>query len=210
MSEQVQPSYEGVYPNTAEHIQQLIDLLKTANEATAAMAEVARVQAHSVLAVVQRDNLQQKLDTAEPALAQAETAPPQTSERDISAGMVISSRVGSISTKDWEEMSSDRLRDLDRVLRKIVDTALVSKVSWSDVGKIIQRELATIGFVFSTVYECPHFTDGRDVRDAEDKTLPDLVRMRSAVDLGKRISDRNMWVGEMARITLRLMELRNM
>lgn len=67
--------------------------------------------------------------------------------------MVISERVGSISIEQWGGMSDESLRDLDRVLKKIINTTMMLGISWMKAGVIIHDELAAVGLVFKTVDE---------------------------------------------------------
>lgn len=168
------------------------------------MAEVARLQAEAILALLQRDN--QVNYRSHPALVSRSPVP--SIPTDLPTGMLISSSTGSISIADWEVMSEVRLRRLDTALKTIVDTAMVEGVSFPEVGLIIQRELEEAGFVFNTVCDTTKYQDTGGGKEAEDESLSDLVRVRAArrgavAELGNAI-----WVEEMLRITVRLMELR--
>lgn len=105
-------------------------------------------------------------------------------------------------------MSEARLRGLDGALTKIVETALVSGVSWKQVADIVQRELAVVGFVFNTACDSTKYNEKGCGKESEDRSLSDIVRMRAAargttVNLGTA-----MWVDEIVKIAMRLMELR--
>lgn len=97
----------------AQNIQHLVNLVKTANDATSAMAEALRVQGLVLLAVVERNN-------PKPPSATLSLASPNTKPYG-GISKVISERVGSVSVEEWEGMSDDSLRDLDLVLEKIIN-----------------------------------------------------------------------------------------
>lgn len=107
-------------------------------------------------------------------------------------------------------MSDARLRALDVALKKIVERAMISSISWNDVAVVIQEELATVGFVFNKTCDSVkyHSTGGWEV--AKDKSLPDLVRLKGAARDARSAYGTYMWVDEMMRIAVRLMELRGM
>lgn len=138
--------------NLAQDTQQLVDLVKTANHATSAIAEALRVQSHALLAVVERDNLKPQPATLAPA-------PPNTNPYG-GILMVISERVGSISVEQWNGMSDGDLEDLDRVLKKTVNRSHLG--TWMESGVRIQAELAAVGLVFKTVDECLPLNTSRD------------------------------------------------
>lgn len=178
--------------------------VNTANDVSAVMAEVVRLQTQAILTLLQRDNPVTKPVVSQPSPTQPSGAvqPPPV--------YVISERIGSITLADWEGMSDARSRKLDLALKKIVDTALIPSISWKNVGLAIQRELAAVGFVFNTVTECTQFNYGGGWKDAENTALPDLVRMRAAAGDARKAAGSNVWVNEMVRVAVRLMELRGM
>lgn len=169
-----------------------------------AMAEVARLQAQAILALINRD-----APGDHPVRPTTAHRPPVLSiPSSVPSGLLISSSTGSISIADWDAMSEARLRGVDTALKKIVDSAMIPSISWTNVGLIIQRELAAVGFVFNTVCDSTMYQEPGGWQVAQDKSLSDLVRMRGAmVDAGKELG-RAMWVEEMLRIAVRLMELR--
>lgn len=166
-------------------------------------ANVAHLQAEAILALLQRDTLK-------PVVSVAQHTPAACSPADIPTGMLINERVGSISIADWESMTEARLRRLDLALKKIVETAMVPSIAWKQVGVVIQSELASAGFVFSTVCDSTKYGDTGGWKEAENKALPDLVRVRGAARDAARAMGTYMWMEEMLRILVRLMELRGM
>lgn len=202
--------------NAADNPSQvLVSLLQSSNQVTTAITEVARLQAHAVLAVVQREN-------SDPTPTISSSVPVQGNDKAIPAaeviptakatlaGMVISERVGSISVVDWERMSTDNMSDLDRALRRIVKKTMVPGVDWGETGATIQRELAVAGFGFKTAGELTTLDEGRDWVIAENVGLSDLVRMRAAVSAARSDLGSDWWADEMVRIVVRLMELRGL
>lgn len=192
------PCHNTALPS--HEIQQLVDLVKKANDASATMAEVARVQAHAILAMTERNS--PKTQPSVPA-----TAPAHTHSRSEN---VISERVGSISVEHWKGMSNESLGDLDRALKKLVTTTAL-EISWNEIGLIIHRELAAVGFIFKTVEECLPKSISRDWAVAQNTSLSDLVRMTAVASASRYETDTSRWwADEMVRIVVRLMELRGM
>lgn len=182
---------------------QLASLIRTANEATAAIAEVARVQANTVLVVLQRENIQPRLLMAAPVLA-------HTKITGVHNGLAISERVGSITLAEWEGMTEEQSYNLDQALKRIVKEALIPAIDWNGTGVIIQRELAKVGFRFKTAVECPTLQGVGDWNDAENTALSDLVRVRATRNAARSCVGLGWWTDEMVRIVLRLMELRGL
>lgn len=207
---------ECVCHNAADNpTQLLVSLLQSSNQATAAITEVARLQAHTVLAVVQRGtpDATPPVSSRVPAPANDKPLPAAKvipAAKAIPTGLVISERVGSISVADWERMSNDRFSNLDRALRRIVTKTMVPGAAWDQTGVTIQRELAAVGFVFKTQQELSPVNEEMGWHKAENSGLSDLVRMRAAVDVGRSELGGHWWVDEMTRIVVRLMELRGL
>lgn len=201
-------------PPTPTPVMKPTDCVQTSPSVTVAMAEaarlqadVARLQAEAILALIQRGNTAPTSPSNRypPALTQR-----QPTAADLPEGMLISGSVGSISVADWEAMSETRLRGLDSALSLIVETALLPGVTWNTVGEIIQGELAAAGFVFNTACDSTKYTEQGGGKESEDQSLSDIVRMRAAARGTKEALGASMWVDEMVRIALRLMELRGM
>lgn len=164
----------------------------------AALVEVARVQAHALLALIEHN---------QPSVAVL--ASPQPRAREIHA-MVISERVGSISVEHWEGMSKERLGDLDRALKRIIDTVMVPIIPWTQIAGTIHSELAAVGFRFKTAGECLPLNEHGDWDEAANATLSRLVRSRAAASAARSDAGTSWWVDEMMRILVRLIELRGM
>lgn len=189
--------------------QLLVNLLQTSNQLTAAITEVARVQAHAVLTVVQRES-------ADPSPTLSSLVTSKTNDKEIPAanvfptGMLISERVGTLSVAQWVGMSNDNLNDLDAALKRIVTQTMVHNGEWSKTGTIIQRELAAVGLVFKTESELSEVKGSRDWKLAENVGLPGLMRMRAAASAARSDLGSVWWADEMVRIAVRLMEFRGM
>lgn len=185
-------------PSPTQETQQLV---KTAMTTTASLAEAVRVQSQTILALIERDN--QKPEKSIIALA-----PPEPNHR---GGMVISERVGFISVEQWDGMSDGRLQELDRVLKKIMDTTMLSGIGWVGPAVVVRDHLAAVGFVFKTWEECLTPDLARDWTMAGETALPYLVRMRAVASASRPAQDGpQWWADEMMRIVVRLMELRGM
>lgn len=187
-------------------MQHLVDLVKTANNATA-MAEVVRAQSQALIAVVEHNN-----PTAQPApLTLAPSNLNFYGGTVISGGMVLNERVGSISVTEWDEMSDDRLMELDRVLKNLIDTVMLANTGPILRAGTVRIQLATVGFVFQGLSEWLGRNKERDFAVARDTSLPHLVRMRAAASAWRPVQDDSQWwVDEMMRVVVRLMELRGM
>lgn len=170
----------------------------TTNDAMAALVEVVRVQANALLTLIEHNK---------PLVAVPASSQPRG--REIH-GMVISERVGSISVEHWEEMSKDSLGDLDRALERIIDTVMISSISWNQIANTIHSELAAVGFRFKTAGECLPLNQDRDWAEAATAKLSRLVRARAAASAARSDAGTSWWVDEMMRILVRLIELRGM
>lgn len=192
-------------PTPADCVHSSSSLTAAMAEAARLQADVARLQAEAILALIQRDNL-----IPPSPIHHHDPAPTKrtTSAADLPDGMVISSSVGSISVADWEAMREARLRRLDGALAKITETALLSSVSWKQAADIIHRELAVVGFVFNTACDSTKYSEKDSGTESEDKSLSDIVRMRAAARGTTNALGMSMWVDEMVKIAVRLMELR--
>lgn len=187
--------------------QRFLDAMIATTEVARLQAEVSRLQAEAMLVLLQRAN-----PTATPIVCHSPPVIEQPPESlgAVPAGMLICEQVGSISVADWEAMSDDRLRALDGALKKIVERAMVSGISWNNVGVVIQEELATVGLVFNKTCNSVKYHGTGGWKVAEDKSLTDLVRLRGAARGATAAFGQYMWVDEMVRIAVRLMELRSM
>lgn len=196
--------------------QLLVNLLHTSNQLTAAITEVARVQAHAVLSVVQRESADPGRTLPSLVTPQTNDTTPQTNDTPIPAanefptGMIISERVGSISVAQWIRMSNDNLNDLDAALNRIVSKTMIQDGEWDKTGIIIQAELAAVGFVFKAESELSEVNGTRDWELAENTGLPGMMRMRAAASAARSDLGSVWWADEMVRIVVRLMELRGM
>lgn len=188
--------------------QKFFDAMLATAEVARLQAEVARLQAEAMLVLLQRANPIPNLVAHHSIPVVAQPTPAQASSGGVPAGMIICEQVGSISVADWEAMSDARLRALDGALRTIVERAMISKISWNNVGLVIQEELATVGFVFNKTCDSVKYHGTGGWKVAEDKSLPDLVRLRGAARDARSALGTYMWVDEMMRIAVRLMELR--
>lgn len=186
-------------PQAAQDTQQLVDLIKSAHSATAALAEVVRAQSQALVAVVERNNPQP--NPATPIMAQPDTKPVD--------GMVISERIGSISVAQWDEMSDDQLRTLDQILEGVANMILLENIGSMNIARAVRTDLASMGLVFKNLSECLPLNRPRDWALARDRSLPELVRMRAVASASRPTKDGSeWWIDEMMRVVVRLMELR--
>lgn len=174
------------------------------------MAEVARLQAVTLLTLIQHNALTPNPVVPHSNLAVAHPPQAQSSPMDFPAAMIISENVGSISVAEWEGMSEDRLLGLDRALKAIIETTMVAGISWGDVAAKMQSELTTAGFVFNPACDSTKYPASGGWKDAENKSLSDMVRIRGAANDARTAFRTWSWVDAMVRITVRLMELRGM
>lgn len=168
------------------------------------MAEVARLQAETILALIQRENPNPNAVTC---LRRGVEKPSPT---ELPPGMLINASIGSISLAEWDAMSEANLRGLDTALKKIVETALIPSIPWKTIGVNVQRELAAAGFVFHTAHETLVVDQTVSWKEAADKSLSDLVRIRAARTCARAAITQAVWVEELLGVTVRLMELRGM
>lgn len=188
--------------------QKFLDVTLAMAEVARLQAEVARLQGEAVLVLLQRDNPTPNLAVHHSPSVVSHQTPAQSSLGALPAGMLISEHVGSISIADWEALSEARLGALDGALKKIMERAMIPSISWKNVGLVIQEELATVGFVFNKTCDSIKYHSTGGWKVAEDKSLSDLVRIRGAARDASSWFGEAMWVDEMIRIAVRLMELR--
>ncbi|KAL0635439.1 hypothetical protein Q9L58_005647 [Maublancomyces gigas] len=174
-------------------------LVKTADDTMATLAEAVRVQSHAILALIERGSPKPE----QPVIA---LPSPKTNTRGRT---VISERVGSISVEQWDDMNNDQLIELDCVLKNLVDTTLLSGKSWGELAMFVRRDLAGVGFAFKSEDECGSADTPMDWQLVGNKSLPYLARMRSVASASKPTGDgAQWWADEMMRVVVRLMELR--
>lgn len=168
------------------------------------MAEVARLQAETILALIQRGYPNPNAVTC------LHRSVAKTIATELPPGMLIHSSIGSISLVEWDAMSEANLRQLDTALRKIVETVLIPSITWKTIGIGIQRELAAAGFVFHTAHETLVIDQTVSWKEAADKSFSDLVRIRAARTSVRAAITQDVWVEELLGVAVRLMELRGM
>lgn len=108
-------------------------------------------------------------------------------------------------------MSDDRLRELDRILRNVVNMTLQESTGLMHIAWTARAELASIGLVFHSGGECLPLNNTRDWARARNTLLPELVRMRALASASRPSKDGcEWWIDEIMRVVVRLMELRGM
>lgn len=106
-------------------------------------------------------------------------------------------------------MSDDSFRELDRILKNVVNMTLQESTGLMHIARTARADLACIGLVFKSVGECPTLNNPREWVRARDASLPQLVRMRALASASRSAKDGcEWWIDEMMRVVVRLMELR--
>lgn len=206
---------EHVGSFTAADTRLLLEAVKSATDATKAIAEVAQLQARAEASCreVEAMSLNTKTMNDSTTVASTQTGP---EKRAGQAGMtapgalVISERVGSITLEEWEGMSEGRLKKLDDALKRIITGITVPPAinSWENIATVIHQELSKAGLQFAAVGDFDTYLATQDWDVAENVSSPDLARIRSVVKASKVQGGKHWYPDEMVRIVQRLMELR--
>lgn len=187
----------------AKNTDLLLQIMKTTADTTWALAEEVRLKAKAKAAEATRQ-------TSDSTVVGPEQSPGRSGVTGIGA-KVISERVGSISLKEWDALSEERLRVSDDTLNRIVTkiSAPGNSISWVAIGATIHQELATFGFHFDT---SESYAAGHKTRTWTESRVVAL-RPRARIMIGSEACRAELGTGwytdEMIRIVHRLMELRD-
>lgn len=122
--------------------------------------------------------------------------------------IAVNERVGWIPLKWLQELSEEKSKELDTVLKRIVGRVCLPEVRFEAIGLMIREELATVGISFPRSEQFRVGSGGYKWRRVVNASSSDLARVYSIADAFRPGDDEEWYSSDMLRVVQRLMELR--